>query len=323
MELRLALYELVARESLGPTTAQRLEVLAGLSGEPAGLQRWLPRGVALLAAALGGLGVIFWVAAHWDSLGRAGQFVLLQGLLAAAALGAWRWPVARVPLALVAWLDLGGLLAFFGQTYQSDADPWQLFALWALLTLPLALAVRSDALWLPWALVAFTGVTLWIQNFHSWSSWWWRLPDTRIPLVGWLLGAALVAAFTPGARRWTGAGAWSLRGGVLLWTVMVTGTVLQALSSYDGAITVWLGIGMLALAAATAAAMRRPDIPALCLVALGLNTAVVCGVAKALFDRSFDGLGGALFVTALVAVAMVSGTAHGILTLARRHEEQA
>lgn len=323
MELRLALYELVAREALSPTAARRLEVLAGLSGEPAGLPRQLSRGVALLAAALGGLGVIFWVAAHWGSLGRAGQFALLQGLLAVMALGAWRFPGARVPLALLAWLNLGGLLAFFGQTYQTGADPWQLFALWALLTSPLALAVRSDALWLPWALVALTGVALWMQTFLSHSRWWAQPTDTSLHLFGWLAGAAVVAAFAPAARRWTGAGAWSLRGGVLLWVVMVTGTALHAMALRNGAGTVWLGILMLGLATAGAAMLRRPDIPALCVVALGLNTLLVCGLANALFSGPSNGLMGQLFVIGLVATALLAGTAKGILALSRRNGEHA
>ena len=31
-------------------------------------------------------------------------------------------------MALLAMLNIGGLFAFFGQTFQTGADPWQLFA---------------------------------------------------------------------------------------------------------------------------------------------------------------------------------------------------
>ena len=42
-----------------------------------------------------------------------------------------------VPMGLLAMLGMGALFAYFGQTYQTGADPWQLFALWAALSLPL------------------------------------------------------------------------------------------------------------------------------------------------------------------------------------------
>ncbi len=52
----------------------------GLAAEPADLALWLPRGVAVPAAAPGGLGVVMWIAANWESMGRVGHFALLQGL---------------------------------------------------------------------------------------------------------------------------------------------------------------------------------------------------------------------------------------------------
>ena len=52
------------------------------------MNQQLARGTAMLAAALMGLGVIFWVAANWDTLGHLGRFGLLEAVLVAAALGA-------------------------------------------------------------------------------------------------------------------------------------------------------------------------------------------------------------------------------------------
>ena len=78
MDLRLALFELIARHGLDASAAQRLQRVAGLHDEPASLARVLPRGVAVLGAALGGMGVILWIAANWDTLGRFGRFALLQ-----------------------------------------------------------------------------------------------------------------------------------------------------------------------------------------------------------------------------------------------------
>ena len=68
-----------------------------------------------------------------DDLPRNGGHTLVV-----AGLGAMLLPVWRAPLALLVFLITGGLFASIGQTYQTGADPWQLFALWAALGLPLA-----------------------------------------------------------------------------------------------------------------------------------------------------------------------------------------
>src|SRR5207245_5079115 len=127
------------RHELDAPRVKRLRQLAGLDAEPAALATWLPRGVAVLGAALGGFGVVLWIAANWETFGRFGRFALLQGLIAAMCVGALAKPRARAPLGLIALFGIGGLFAYFGQTYQSGADPWQLFALWAALALPLCL----------------------------------------------------------------------------------------------------------------------------------------------------------------------------------------
>jgi uncharacterized membrane protein len=78
MDLRLALYDLAARHKLDACAAHSLEQLAALEREPAGLARSLPRALGGLSAALGGLGIIFWIAANWESFGRFGRFALLR-----------------------------------------------------------------------------------------------------------------------------------------------------------------------------------------------------------------------------------------------------
>jgi len=47
-----------------------------------------------------------------------------------------------------AFILLGALMAYFGQTYQTGADPWQLFFNWALLGLPWVLISRFSPLWM-------------------------------------------------------------------------------------------------------------------------------------------------------------------------------
>lgn len=122
-------------------------------------------GRALHAAGLGalGAGVLFFVAANWQAWGLLGRFALLQaGLLLGIAAALWRPPPHRVGQGalLLATLLTGGLLALFGQSYQTGADVYELFFTWAALTLPFAIAALSGALWATWWGVLNVGLAL-------------------------------------------------------------------------------------------------------------------------------------------------------------------
>jgi uncharacterized membrane protein len=317
MDLRLALYELAARHRLDAAARHRLEHLAGFHTEPAALPQRLPLGVALLAATLGGLGIIFWIAANWESLGRFGRFALLQAVLLVFCTAAlWR-PRTRAPLALVALLATGGLFAYFGQTYQTGADPWQLFALWAALTLPLALAVRSDVVWTPWVLVAMTGVSLWVHA-HTGHRWRVEPHDLRAHAIGWLSALVLIAATSQPARRFTGAGPWALRTAITLWVLMVTAAGIFGLFHSTIAPHYWLGLALFALAAAALATPRLADVYGLSAVGLGLDTLLVAGVAWGLLHdhRSGEPIGSLLLI-GLIAAGLLAATVSLILRVAR------
>ena len=244
MDLRLALYQTAAEHRLGAAATSGLEESAGLGAAPVGLVPRLTLGLALLGAALCGLGLVFWVAAHWPGLGRAGRFALLQSTVAGLALGAWAWPGAREPLALLAWLGTGALFACCGQAYPTGAAPWQLFALWAGLSLPLGLGLRSDALWACWALVAMTAVALWVQA-HTGQPGRAAPHDLPVHGLGWVLALALAAALGPGLQRFTGAGPWALRTALTLSVLMIVASALGALFQPQVGAPYVLGLALL------------------------------------------------------------------------------
>lgn len=109
----------------------------------------------LRAAGIGaiGAGALFFVAANWQDYGVLGRFALLQcALLACLLVALWRAPPSLTGQAalILATLLSGGLLALFGEAYQTGADVHELFFTWALLALPFALAGLSGALWAVW-----------------------------------------------------------------------------------------------------------------------------------------------------------------------------
>jgi uncharacterized membrane protein len=301
MDLRLALHELAAAHALDRRATDRLEQLAGLSAEPPALQRALTLGSAVLAAALGGFGLILWIAANWDTLGRFGRFAVLQGAVLVMCAGAlWR-PALRLPLSLVALLATGALFAYFGQTYQTGADPWQLFALWS-----------------PWVLVALTAVALWIQA-HTGHRWRVLPQDFNVHLIGWIAALAMTIAMGPLGQRITGAGVWSLRTAATLAVVMITATAMGGLFSRSIATHYTLGLLLLAMAAIAFTARRSFDVFCLSAVALGLNTLLVAGLARLLFDNSVREPIGPLLLLGLVAAGLLAASVSAVLKFARHH----
>ncbi|MDN2708387.1 DUF2157 domain-containing protein [Janthinobacterium sp. SUN118] len=316
MDLRLAVYQLASGHALDAQQTRQLQDVAGFQREPARLAYWLPRGVAVLGAALLGMGLIFWVAANWEELGRTGRFALLQGVFAAACVAAFAVPKARVPLLLVAMLAIGGLFAYFGQTYQTGADPWQLFAVWAALALPLCLVARSDVLWTPWMLIVSTAATLWIQA-HTRHSWSVESADLPVFVGGWLAVLLACAFVSPLLARWTGAASWALRLGLVLLTILITGSAVTALFGNTIESPYWAGLGLLAVAAILLSMSKFSDVFGLSAVTLGINTLLVGGLAHWLFNGN-GGEVGSLVILGLVAAVMLALSVQGILWRARK-----
>lgn len=322
MNVRQSLLELATRHHLSRPHTRQLLQGAGLLEQPGPLAGWIPRGVAVLAGALVGLGVVMWIAANWASLGRVGHFALLQGLVLATGVGAALRPQARAPLGLLSLLGIGALFAYFGQTYQTGADPWQLFALWAALALPLCLGARSDVLWTPWALVAVTAIALWTHTYsgHRWSV----QPELlRVHLLAWTAMLALAGALSPGLQRYSGAGIWSFRSTATLAVTAITLTALGGLFFNAIRAQYALGLVLLTLYAGLLGSARWFDVFALSAVALGLNALLVGGLVRWLGDHSggHDWLGRLLLI-GLFAAALLSVSVSGVLKLSRRHAAQ-
>jgi uncharacterized membrane protein len=318
MDLRLALLELSAKHGLSADANAKLNALAGLGAEPPRLQKRLPIGMAILGAILGGLGIIFWVAANWESLGRFGRFALLEAIVAVMCIGAWHRPSARVPLSLIAFLACGGLFAYFGQTYQTGADPWQLFALWAALTLPLALGVRHDALWAAWAMVTLTGFAL-CAHAHT-GQWWERDPSYgMISLASWVPALGLSLAFSPLLRERIGAGVWSMRLCSVYGTTSLV--ILALISLFTRPSPLFYLAAFVALGAIGYALSQRRmfDIFALSAVGLGLNAMFVSGVARMF---SVSGMREPIFMMLVIgggAAGLLAWSVTYIMKVARTH----
>lgn len=119
--------------------------------------------LALIAFACG---VIFFFAYNWQAMSRFTKFSLVEGALLLSALLYIRLAssaVLRPAILSTVTLLIGALLALVGQAYQTGADPWQLFAVWSLFALPLALLARSCIVWIFWVVLLNTALLLYLE----------------------------------------------------------------------------------------------------------------------------------------------------------------
>ncbi|HEX7718733.1 MAG TPA: DUF2157 domain-containing protein, partial [Woeseiaceae bacterium] len=133
-------------------------------------------------------GITAFFAWNWADLHHMAKFALIQAGMVAAVLIAWRLQLdsigGRASLLAAAFL-VGVLFAVFGQVYQTGADPYGLFLVWAVLILPLAMIGRQPGLWLLFQLLLnLTLILYWIQVLHP-PEGWWQVSQLLGPLV-WL-----------------------------------------------------------------------------------------------------------------------------------------
>lgn len=179
---------IAAREALGPAP-------------DTALWRWfLDRFALWLGIALCAAGAICFIAANWEHLGKFTRLYGMQALVIAAVAAAARLGLARLGGQAALWLAmvlLGGLLALIGQTYQTGADTWELFTLWAALALPWAFAGRHAAIWLLWIAVANIALGLWADTMGG----PWLDDENSLMLIG-LFDFALFLGWRFAAGRW-------------------------------------------------------------------------------------------------------------------------
>ena len=144
--------------------------LAGVTPDAARWRRFVDALFLWLGALLLAAGVIFFFAYNWEALGRFAKFGLVQALLVIAVVIAWyaglEKPAGKAAI-FGASILTGALLALVGQTYQTGADPYELFAIWALLILPWTAVARLPVLWLLVVLLLNLAVILYFHAFRN------------------------------------------------------------------------------------------------------------------------------------------------------------
>jgi uncharacterized membrane protein len=115
------------------------------------------------------IALLFFVAYNWNELGSFFKFFIVETVLVSIVLlylFSDKYKIAQKVLLTLSSITLGILLALIGQTYQTGADPWQLFAIWALLMTPWAFFASFSGLWILWVLLINLSAILYYQKFN-------------------------------------------------------------------------------------------------------------------------------------------------------------
>lgn len=184
-EIRDTLAVLIEREQLPKQNIEQAMGLAPLTVSATHWRSFINTMLLWFGAISFALGIVFFVAANWQYLGRFAKFVLLELVIVASVLPYFFYPKSvrvRQASLLSGMLLVGALMAFFGQTYQTGADPWQLFFNWALVTFPWVLISRFSVMWFIWLALLNLALQQYLQIF-------WESRDTTTGLFLFSCGA--------------------------------------------------------------------------------------------------------------------------------------
>ena len=262
--------------------------LAGIPPSRREWRLWIDRLLLWLGVAALLAGLIFFVAANWSGMGRFSKFALAELAivisLAGYVLGA-RFRYGNVAL-LAASLAVGALLALIGQTYQTGADTFELFLVWALLILPWVLIARLPALWILWLLILHTAYFFYVNTFMT----LWAFNENVFVGMALFNSFALIVweYFAAQGREWM-RGRWVPRLLALMAGVAATVLAIYLILNYRHT-NGWLFILYLLVLAGMYGGYRHkiPDLFMLAGGALSVIVVVITGLIRILLEGQTD-----------------------------------
>ncbi|RKH11704.1 DUF2157 domain-containing protein [Corallococcus sp. CA053C] len=255
-------------------------------------------------------GVVYFFAYNWAEMGRFAKLGLVALGITGTAVGAWRLgdrPAGQFALLASAVL-VGPLLAVYGQTYQTGADPYELFIGWSVLILPWVALARFTPLWMLQLVLINTGVILfWEQRMRDWSA----SREGQLALLLGLLNGFAWATYEHFANRrvsWL-QGRWMPRVlAIMAMTPLLGAAVVFIVDSDDRSLATGLSFLLLLAALGAIVALHRHLHGELFLLTLGslcvmtlVNTAVGYFLIKATHAEELT-----LFILPLLIIGEVA-----------------
>lgn len=303
----------------------RLKLVA-TSRQPGEFLRWAGGWSGAIGAVFFLLGILFFFASNWKEMSPELRLGVLQGCVGVATLSACafglRDSIGRW-LLVAATVLVGVLLAVFGQTYQTGADSFEVFALWAGLTIAWVVLAKYVGLWLLWfaiaqaALSLYAGQVLVPDDLLTWSGsfvlqslfslaglilWEWLSPK---PSFSWLSGNWIRVVLVTTAAVWLSFCPWRWIFDIFSSRDMDAGTLIGGLLWVA---SMGVGIWFYQKVRFSIGAMS------VCLFSFGIIS--VAAIARLLIEIEDDSAGIYLFI-GLVSVVIFSLIATWIIRVSR------
>lgn len=286
---------------------------AGIRGanDPRAWADWAARLCLLIGATLVLAAIVFFFAFNWDGLGRLQKLGLLQGVTLLGLIGgqfAGFKTIGGKLLLTGAAVSVGVGFAVFGQVYQTGADAFGFFAVWAVCILPWVAAGAFAPLWVLWfTLLNLTAFFFWDQvgQFHF-------IEYTYINLVLTVInGCGLIAIEALGPRtRWL-QGRWLPP---LFLIASLTPLLIPALNLVldtpaDSVRTLLLGTALWVLCLAGTFryfTAKRYDGTALSIVLANIAGFLLCGIGRLFESIDLYNSGAGFLFMALITAGMTA-----------------
>lgn len=287
-----------ALAAAGALSAPALEhALAAIDARPdrGTWYRFAHSRMLLVGACLCAAGVIFFVAANWGALHPWVRMGLVAGALTASAIAAGAVGLRTLPgraALLLSGLLFGPLMAIYGQTYQTGADAWELFALWAALFTVHSVLARFGVTWVAWSILVHTAALLFTTQTFAGEL---VTGDQAVALAVIAVADAALVVFAQTFLAGSAGSTASAAGEGPLLARFAATTGLGLLTSVGALVAVALDIEagqlpslvLLPLAWAAMAAVyrrRRPDLFMLFLLAVSILVIASCLAGQVIFE---------------------------------------
>lgn len=307
---RSRLIKFIEQGAITPQNIEEALKATGTTPDPKAWRTFIDHLLLWLGGLALGFSVLFFIAYNWNAIGRFAKFAIVEGVIVLSVAAYCRFAAdsaaSRVSL-LVAAISLGVLMALYGQTYQTGADPWQLFFNWAILMLPWAIIGRFSALWILWAGLINTSIVLYYRSF-SWRPLLVFDSETEVLWLTFILNTLFLAAWEFSTRFWHWLSErWAIRLLAASSGVPITWLLMDTIFDFDRNVPtpgiIWAGW----LVAMYFVYRRvKPDLFMLALCCLSVITVSVSFLSKHVLDSS--DAGGYLLI-ALLVIGMGAGAA--------------
>lgn len=183
----------IERGAIARANIRRALAVAGVTPQASDWRRFLDRLLLAFGVLALAVGIIFFFAYNWHALDRLLKFALVDVAIIVALGFCWHLGLDRASgkaSLLGAAIVVGALFALIGQTYQTGADTFELFAAWALAILPWAIVARFAPLWLLWLLLINLAAALYYATMQ-WLFWFVFSPINLLWVLFAINGVAL------------------------------------------------------------------------------------------------------------------------------------